>query len=45
MGRRLDNARALYLEGIRDGDYVEAIDRYAGDRYIQHSTPVRDGTL
>ena len=43
MGRRLDNARALYLEGIRDGDYVEAIERYAGDRYIQHSTPVRDG--
>lgn len=43
MGRRLDNARALHLEGIRDGDYVEAIERYAGDRYIQHSTPVRDG--
>ncbi len=43
MGRRLENARALYLEAIRDGDYVAAIEAYAGDRYVQHSTPVRDG--
>ena len=43
MGVRLDNARALYLEAIRDGNYVEAINRYAGERYTQHSTPVRDG--
>lgn len=43
MGERLDNAKALYMEGIRDGNYVEAINRYAGDRYTQHSTPVRDG--
>ncbi len=43
MGTRLDNARGIYLEGILDGD-VEAIHRYAGNRYTQHSTPVRDGT-
>jgi predicted SnoaL-like aldol condensation-catalyzing enzyme len=43
MGRRLDNARSLYLEAIREGDYVDAIDAYAGDRYTQHSTPVKDG--
>ena len=43
MGARLDNAKRLYMEGIRDGDYVSAIHAYAGDRYIQHSTPVKDG--
>lgn len=43
MGIRLENAKALYLEGIRDGDYEAAIHRYAGDRYTQHSTPVQDG--
>ena len=43
MGARLDNAKALYVEAIRDGDFVEAINKYAGDRYTQHSTPVRDG--
>lgn len=43
MGQRLDNAVGLYLEAIRDGNYAEAIDTYAGDRYTQHSTPVKDG--
>lgn len=43
MGNRVENAKALYLEAIRDGDYVEAVERYVGDRYIQHSTPVNDG--
>ena len=43
MGQRLDNAKALYLEAIRDGDAVEAITKYSGDRYTQHSTPVKDG--
>ena len=43
MGVRLDNAIGLYLEAIRDGEYVEAINRYAGERYTQHSTPVKDG--
>lgn len=43
MGQRLDNAKALYLEAIRDGSPAEAIEKYAGDRYTQHSTPVKDG--
>ncbi|MEM9516304.1 MAG: nuclear transport factor 2 family protein [Actinomycetota bacterium] len=40
---RLDNARRLYLEGIRDGDARRAVESYTGDRYTQHSTGVRDG--
>lgn len=43
MGERLNNARGLYLEAIRDGEYRSAIHRYAGERYTQHSTPVKDG--
>ncbi|NND02522.1 MAG: hypothetical protein HKN91_07025 [Acidimicrobiia bacterium] len=43
MGRKLDNATALYMEGIRDGNAREAVAKYIGDRYVQHSTPVRDG--
>ncbi|MFR9795035.1 nuclear transport factor 2 family protein [Streptomyces sp. MS06] len=39
----MDNARGLYLEGIRDGRAREALDRYTGDRYTQHSTGVADG--
>ena len=43
MGQRLENATALYLEGIRDGRAAEAIATYTGSRYTQHSTPVKDG--
>jgi len=43
MGQKTDNARALYLEGIRDGNARAAVTRYIGDRYTQHSTGVRDG--
>ena len=43
MATRLENAINLYLEAIRDGNYVEAINKYAGERYTQHSTPVKDG--
>jgi predicted SnoaL-like aldol condensation-catalyzing enzyme len=43
MSRRIDNAMGLYLEGIRDGRPREAVTRYTGDRYTQHSTGVRDG--
>ena len=39
----LNNARRLYLEGIRDGDVRRAVEAYTGDRYTQHSTGVRDG--
>ena len=44
MGQRLGNASPLYLEAIRDGNYVKAINEYSGARYTQHSTPMRDGT-
>ena len=42
-GVRMDNAVSLYLDGIRDGRAREAITRYSGARYTQHSTGVRDG--
>lgn len=41
--RKLANARNLYLEGIRDGNMREALDKCVGDRYTQHSTGVADG--
>lgn len=43
MSQRLENAKALYLEGIRDGNYIEAINKYTGAFYKQHSTGVKDG--
>ena len=43
MGQKLENAKSLYLEGIRDGHAREAVTKYTGDRYTQHSTGVRDG--
>ena len=43
MASGLDNARGLYLEAIGEGDYERGIERYAGDRYVQHSHPVPDG--
>ncbi|MEL7210851.1 MAG: nuclear transport factor 2 family protein, partial [Actinomycetota bacterium] len=43
VSRKLDNARALYREGIQEGNAREAVTRYTGDRYTQHSTGVPDG--
>ena len=43
MSKRLENAVNLYLEGIRDGKVKEAIKKYTGARYTQHSTGVKDG--
>ena len=42
MTQRLENAKKLYLEGIRDGN-IEVVKKYSGDRYTQHSTGVGDG--
>lgn len=42
MGK-LENAKSLYLEGIRDGHARAAVEKYTGDRYTQHSTGVADG--
>jgi len=43
MSQKLQNAKNLYMEGIRDGKAREAVTKYTGDRYTQHSTGVRDG--
>ena len=43
MSRKIENAVGLYAEGIRDGNVREAVTKYTGDRYTQHSTGVRDG--
>ncbi|MGH1484666.1 MAG: nuclear transport factor 2 family protein [Cellvibrionaceae bacterium] len=43
MSNKVNNAKALYLDGIRDGNAKEAVEKYTGSRYTQHSTGVRDG--
>ena len=43
MGKKLENAINLYMHGIRDGHPEEAIERYTGAAYKQHSTGVKDG--
>ena len=43
MSAKLEHAKALYLEGIRDGRVREAVTAHTGERYTQHSGGVRDG--
>lgn len=43
MSLKTQNAINLYLKGIRDGNYREAVHAYTGDQYKQHSTGVKDG--
>ena len=43
MSAQLENARNLYLRGIRDGNIAEVHATYMGESYTQHSTGVRDG--
>ncbi|MGH9267287.1 MAG: nuclear transport factor 2 family protein [Acidimicrobiales bacterium] len=43
MSQKIDSARQLYLHGIRDGHFREAVEANTGERYTQHSTGVRDG--
>ncbi len=43
MSKRIDNARGLYMEAIRDGRPRAALEKYLGVRYTQHSTGVADG--
>lgn len=43
MGQGLDNVRGIYLEGIAGGRVREAVRKYTGHRYTQHSTGVADG--
>ena len=44
MGQGLDNVRRIYLEGIAGGNAREAVTKYTGHRYTQHSTGVGNGT-
>ena len=43
MSAKKDNALGLYMEGIRDGNPLEALNKYTGKRYTQHSTGVANG--
>ena len=43
MGQGMENVRRLYLEGIAGGNAREAVYKYTGQRYTQHSTGVGDG--
>jgi predicted SnoaL-like aldol condensation-catalyzing enzyme len=43
MGKGMDNVRRIYLEGIAGGNAREAVLKYTGHRYTQHSTGVGDG--
>ena len=43
MGQGLDNVHRIYLEGIAGGNAREAVHKYTGHRYTQHSTGVGDG--
>ena len=43
MGQGLENVRKIYLEGIASGNAREAVQKYTGHRYTQHSTGVGDG--
>ena len=43
MGKALENVRNIYLEGIAGGNAREAVYKYTGHRYTQHSTGVGDG--
>ena len=43
MSPKTDNAKALYTEGIQQGNARAAVEAYTGARYTQHSTGVGDG--
>ena len=42
MSTKLENAKNLYLKGIKEG-HIEVVREYTGDRYTQHSTGMKDG--
>jgi predicted SnoaL-like aldol condensation-catalyzing enzyme len=43
MGQRVQNAKGIYYDGIRDGNPLAAVAKYVGERYTQHSGGVKDG--
>lgn len=42
MSKKMDNALGIYMLGIRDGQPEEAMRRFTGERYTQHSGGVSD---
>ena len=42
MSKKSENAKNLYIQGIKEGK-VEVVKEYSGSRYTQHSTGVADG--
>lgn len=42
MSQKLENAKNLYIKGIKEGN-IDVVDIYTGSRYTQHSTGVADG--
>ena len=42
MSKKIENAKNLYLKGIKEG-HVEVVKTYTGNRYTQHSTGMKDG--
>ncbi len=42
MSQKLENAKNLYIQGIKEGK-MDVVDTYTGGRYTQHSTGVADG--
>lgn len=43
MSRKLENAKALYLSGIREGSIGEAITQFTTDLYARHGSGVAQG--
>jgi predicted SnoaL-like aldol condensation-catalyzing enzyme len=43
MGKKTDNAIGLYMLGIKEGRPKQAVAKYIGAAYKQHSTGVKDG--
>ncbi len=41
MSKKLENAKNLYLKGIKEGQ-INVVKELTGDRYTQHSTGVKD---
>jgi predicted SnoaL-like aldol condensation-catalyzing enzyme len=43
MNTKLENAMNLYMYGIRDGRASEAVTKFTGERYTQHSAGIKNG--
>jgi predicted SnoaL-like aldol condensation-catalyzing enzyme len=43
MGPKLSNVVDLYIHGVRDGHLSAALDKYVGDRFVEHSPGIGNG--